>query len=224
MTTPSIRPYDPARDFEGGLDVYFKTVNSALNYEPTCTIGSYLWYMPYVALSPSTCLVLSTDSPTSRVVGYIIGTSSTSSFVTRWRSEFVPTIDSAIVPPPNTPCSDPAMQTDDVKNFRAAVYNADCSMLLPYPEVLAKYPAHVHIDILPEFQGKGYGRKLVEAWCEKVREEGATGVHLDMVKDNVGGRKFYEKVGFGVCEQVLDGGESGETGVNGIVLTMVKKL
>lgn len=116
------------------------------------------------------------------------------------------------------------MQTGDVQIFRAAVHNADCSMLLPWPGMLQKYPAHLHIDILPEFQGQGWGRKLIEAWCEKINGEGAKGVHLDMVKDNVGARRFYEKLGFGVCEQVLDGGASGETGVNGIVLTMVKKL
>lgn len=116
------------------------------------------------------------------------------------------------------------MQTGAVQIFRAAVHNADCSMLLPWPEMLQKYPAHLHIDILPEFQGQGWGRKLIEAWCEKIKGEGAGGVHLDMVKDNVGAKRFYEKLGFGVCEQVLDGGASGETGVNGIVLTMVKEL
>lgn len=99
-------------------------------------------------------------------------------------------------------------------------------MLLPFPSLLASYPAHLHIDILPEYQGQGWGRKLVEAWCEIVKGEGAVGAHLDMVKDNVGARKFYERLGFEVCGEVLDGGESGEVGVSGdgVVLTMVKKI
>jgi ribosomal protein S18 acetylase RimI-like enzyme len=122
--------------------------------------------------------------------------------------------------------TDRAMQTDENKHFREAVHNGNCSMLLSHPETLEKYPAHLHIDILPEFQGQGWGRKLVEAWCQIVKREGAVGVHLDMVKDNVGARKFYEKLGFEVCGEILDGGESGESGVSGdgVVLTMVKKL
>jgi GNAT superfamily N-acetyltransferase len=116
------------------------------------------------------------------------------------------------------------MEKDDVKGFRHAVYHGECSMLQEWPEVLGKYPAHMHIDILPEWQKKGYGRRLIEAFFEEVKKDGAEGVHLDMVRHNVNARTFYERIGFEVCPQVLDGGASGETGVNGIVATLVKSL
>jgi hypothetical protein len=35
---------------------------------------------------------------------------------------------------------------------------------------------------------------------------------------------FYERLGFKVCPVVMDGGESGEEGVNGVVLHLVKEL
>lgn len=82
----------------------------------------------------------------------------------------------------------------------------------------------MHIDILPEWQKKGWGRKLIEAFFEEVKRDGAGGVHLDMVRHNVNARAFYERIGFEVCPQVLDGGASGEIGVNGIVATLVKRL
>ena len=97
-------------------------------------------------------------------------------------------------------------------------------MLQPFPAVLDRFPAHLHVDVLPEFQRKGYGRSLVRRFLEEVKKEGAVGVHLDMVRANEGARLFYEKEGFGRCEEVLDGGESGEKGVCGIVATLVKTL
>lgn len=107
------------------------------------------------------------------------------------------------------------MQTDDVKHFRAAVHAAQCSMLLQAkPELLRKYPAHLHIDVLPEFQRKGYGAQLIEAFFEAVRREGARGVHLDMVRWNEVGRAFYARMGFEVCEEVADE----------VVVTLVKEL
>ena len=47
---------------------------------------------------------------------------------------------------------------------------------------------------------------------------------MGMARSNTGGRSFYEKIGFQPCSLVLDGGESGETGVEDGVLTMVKAL
>jgi GNAT superfamily N-acetyltransferase len=117
--------------------------------------------------------------------------------------------------------------------FRNAVLEGQCSMLLSWKDVLATYPAHLHIDILPEFQGKGYGKELIGALLEKVKAEGAQGVHLDMVKSNVGARRFYGRLGFEACPVVMDGGKSGEMGVQevggeggdaGVVLTLAKEL
>ena len=82
----------------------------------------------------------------------------------------------------------------------------------------------MHIDIIPEYQRRGWGTVLINRFFEAVKNLGASGVHLDMVQSNVSGRAFYEKIGFQVCPQVLDGGASGNTGVNGIVITLVKDL
>lgn len=158
------------------------------------------------------------------MVGYCIGTPDTTSFAQRWRDTFTSVVDPVLVPRPEIQSDDPLMEKDEIKGFRHAVYNADCSMLQPWPEMLQRYPAHMHIDILPEYQRKGHGTKLMDAYFASVRSRGAKGVHLDMVQHNVTGRAFYDKIGFQVCPQVLDDGASGQTGVNGIVVTLVKAL
>ncbi|KAH9864701.1 hypothetical protein J1614_010637 [Plenodomus biglobosus] len=221
MASPIVRAYNPS-DFEHGLQVYFVTIDPGLDFEPARTIGSYLWYRPYVILNPETCYVL--DDGSGRVVGYCIGTADTLSFAQRWRELFVHDINPEHVPKPEIHTDDPLMEGDMVKGFRASAYNAHCSMLQSWPETLQQFPAHMHIDILPEYQRKGYGRQLITAFFEAVKSQGAKGVHLDMVKTNVNGLAFYERLGFQRCQQVLDEGASGESAVDGIVLTLVKEL
>jgi ribosomal protein S18 acetylase RimI-like enzyme len=175
-----------------------------------------------VHLCPGTSFVL--DDGHGRVVGYCIGTADTTSFAQRWVDEFVPTVDSALVPRPDVTTGDAAMDEEGMRGFRKGVYEADCSMLVAWPHVLAEYPAHMHIDIVPEFQRQGWGTVLLDAFLQAAKKEGTKGLHLGMLRSNESAKLFYEKVGFEVCPVVMDGGESGEKGVNGVVLHLVKYL
>lgn len=62
--------------------------------------------------------------------------------------------------------------------------------------VTKKYPAHLHIDILPEGQRKGYGTKLLEALEGHLRAKGVKGVRLGVGGDNKGAHSFYEANGY----------------------------
>ena len=64
--------------------------------------------------------------------------------------------------------------------------------------VSKEYPAHLHIDLLPECQGQGFGRKMIELLISHLREQSTPGVMLDVGIDNVGAQVFYEKCGFEV--------------------------
>ncbi len=59
-----------------------------------------------------------------------------------------------------------------------------------------EYPAHMHIDILPEYQRMGLGHKLVDALCEHLKSKGVKGVCLTMWSGNKKGGNFYKKYGF----------------------------
>lgn len=58
------------------------------------------------------------------------------------------------------------------------------------------HPAHLHIDLLPEARGMGAGRRLVEAWFDRLREAGVAGCHLDTFAENTSAIAFFESVGF----------------------------
>jgi len=59
-----------------------------------------------------------------------------------------------------------------------------------------KYPAHLHIDILPDYQRMGLGGKLIDALIEKLKEEKIIGVKLFCSANNKKGLSFYRKYGF----------------------------
>jgi ribosomal protein S18 acetylase RimI-like enzyme len=63
-------------------------------------------------------------------------------------------------------------------------------------EIVADYPAHLHIDLLPHVQGKGVGRTLMDRLFEELRAKGVPGVHLGADPRNKRAIGFYEHLGF----------------------------
>lgn len=63
------------------------------------------------------------------------------------------------------------------------------------------FPAHAHrgslaMGLIPEFRGRGLGRRLIEAALEQARERDFLRVELSVHADNVAAIALYEKVGF----------------------------
>lgn len=50
--------------------------------------------------------------------------------------------------------------------------------------------------VLPEWQSKGYGKKLLMHALRTMRQSGYISAVLETAEDNAGARKFYEKFGF----------------------------
>ena len=59
-----------------------------------------------------------------------------------------------------------------------------------------KYPAHLHIDILPEYQGNGYGAQMMNTMLNNLKQKKVKGIMLMVNKDNHGAIRFYERLGF----------------------------
>ena len=59
-----------------------------------------------------------------------------------------------------------------------------------------RWPAHLHIDLLPEARGVGAGRRLVQAWFALLQEVGIVGCHLQTLAENSRAVAFFEAVGF----------------------------
>ena len=67
-----------------------------------------------------------------------------------------------------------------------------------------EYPAHFHINILPEYQRFGAGGKLINALFDHYRAKGIKGVMLCCNSENEVGLNFYKKYGFTVLEETKD--------------------
>jgi ribosomal protein S18 acetylase RimI-like enzyme len=60
------------------------------------------------------------------------------------------------------------------------------------------YPAHLHINILPDCQRMGIGEKLTNMFMENMAFKGVEGVHLGTSNYNFKALPFYKKNGFNV--------------------------
>jgi GNAT superfamily N-acetyltransferase len=66
----------------------------------------------------------------------------------------------------------------------------------PPDTVVARYPAHLHIDLLPVLQGRGVGRQMMDRLLDELRARGVPGVHLGVDARNERAVGFYEHLGF----------------------------
>lgn len=90
------------------------------------------------------------------------------------------------------------------KSGPQAFFNGIACILgnMPYAK---NYPAHMHIDILPEYQAQGYGGKLLSVLVEHLKNNGISGLMLIVDSKNLNAIKFYKKHGFKAVK-ILAGG------------------
>lgn len=211
---PFIRPVDYATD-RPALDHIFRiTCGDNLKYEPAWTISSYLWCHPYPILCPKTCFLL--DDGTGQAVGYTLGTPDTIDFAARWPSQFLPPVLESL--------SQDQLQAKDATtaSLLPQIYHPDQAEAFSLPGMVEKWPAHLHIDILPSHQAKGWGARMIGTLLEALKGAGATGVHLGMDPQNAGALKFYLRLGFEKYWDAVDGDPSQQK--SGGALYLVKKL
>jgi len=71
-----------------------------------------------------------------------------------------------------------------------------------YPDVdLVRYPAHLHIGLLEEWQHQGIGTRLMARHAEYLRSRGVPGFHLYASDYNSKGVAFYKKLGLEILAQ-----------------------
>ncbi|KAK6362357.1 hypothetical protein TWF730_006051 [Orbilia blumenaviensis] len=221
---PFVRLTDPAKDAGPLFDVCKKTVGPALRAGIPNLIAPYIWNVPYLRLCPEYCF--SVDDGDGNAVGYVICAPNTAEFVTKWREEYLPVLES-LDPLLKQPEMDPPADwsLDITLGVLQLLYNPEDMLHAVCPRLLEEYPAHLHIDILPEYQRRGFGKMLMEALWGRLRVAGIGGLHLVMEGRNVDAERFYKAIGYSRFDEVVDEGKSGELGkdVNGN-LWMVKKL
>ena len=143
-----------------------------------------VYALPYVDHEPELALLVDAGAGP---IGYILGTADTVAF-DRW---FVERWWPTVVGKYETAASSGAASEQERGIVRSATERIGLA-----PELLAQYPAHLHIDLLPETQGMGLGRRLIDAFCGLLAERGVPGVHLGVGVSNTGAQRFYERTGF----------------------------
>jgi ribosomal protein S18 acetylase RimI-like enzyme len=140
---------------------------------------------PYLLFEPELAFVLDVaEAPEPRVGGYILGVADTARFVERYRAEWLPGLARKYVH------VDPPRTRDEL--IRHLGFYPE-RMLIPE---LERYPAHLHVDLLPQYQRQGFGRRLLERLIAALRQRGVPGLHLSMDARNGAARAFYDRMGF----------------------------
>jgi len=64
------------------------------------------------------------------------------------------------------------------------------------PALDPRWPAHLHIDLLPAARGAGMGTELMRTWLTRLRARGVPGCHLGTMAENRTAIAFFEHLGF----------------------------
>jgi len=146
-----------------------------------------IWVGPYLHLSPAHCFVVDDNS---EVLGYCIATLDSTSFDTVAAALWWPA-KQAIYSKPDIAQKDSWSRDERLAHL---IHNP----LTSPAEFLEEFPSHAHINLVAEMQGKGWGKKLMEAMENSLRESGSPGVHLILSSKNLNALAFYQAVGYHV--------------------------
>lgn len=181
---PRIRPFRGG-DEAAVADICVKTADAgadATGIFDDDAIWAEVFVLPYVHRHADLAYVVEADD--GRVAGYIVCAPDTTQFEQWFHDEWWP-MRGARWPMPE---SEQSRQDGTLIYAYSRRGGAE-----PYAD---RYPAHLHVDLLPELQGQGWGRRLVETLVAALSVRGVTGLHLAASTDNAAAIAFYPRVGF----------------------------
>lgn len=183
MSAPRIRGYRP-EDREDVFDVCVRTADSGSDATGLVADESLLpdvFAAPYLDLQPDLAFVVDTGE---RVVGYVLAAADTASWVQRYRAEYLP----------GFAARHPLTEPPTTREERIVWVGHHPELMIVHD--LVRFPAHLHIDLLPEAQGRGLGRALIRVLLGELRARGVPGVQLRYGETNHGAGAFYRRLGF----------------------------
>jgi ribosomal protein S18 acetylase RimI-like enzyme len=187
---PFIRPYRPT-DRDDVFEICLRTAaggGDATGVYSDDSLMPEVFALPYVEYAPDLAFVVD-DGRGDRVLGYVIGVADTRAFVEWWKREWTPGFRER-----HPALGPPTGRNPEYTEEQLLGAGTDPERML-IAEVDA-YPAHLHIDLLPELQGQGFGRRLIDTLRTALAERGVAAVHLGVDAANTGALAFYERLGF----------------------------
>lgn len=167
----TVRPYDK-KDFRFVQDVCVatsQTVDKDTPLDRALVCAMYCDY--YLDNQSEFCFVAEDDG---KVIGYILCGADVDDYDSKMQNLYYPLIH---------------------KLNGNAYFDFVASRKIEQRYIRNGYTAHLHIDVLPEYQRQGIGTKLFETLCQKLKEVCVEGLYLICAKKNQPARNFYEKCG-----------------------------
>lgn len=179
------------RSFHPGDEPYLTNIcvktadagNDATGILPDDELWAHIFALPYAERHPDLAFVVASDA--DKPIGYILGTDDTDAFEDWFASDYWPRLADRFPKPSD---GDDTREASLLKYAYGRRAGAE-----PYA---AAHPAHLHIDLLPEAQGAGWGRQLIERLADALRARGIRSLHLGVDANNTNAIAFYERLGF----------------------------
>lgn len=137
----------------------------------------------YLALEPELAFVVT--APDDAPLGYVVGASDTVAFEDELEKNWWPAL----------------REQYPLGTFPEGSRDERLVQMMHSPsrmdrELITGFPAHLHVDLLPDGQGGGNGRHLMETLFDALRARGVEGVHLGVSRENERAIGFYRHLGF----------------------------
>ena len=188
---PSIRPYRDD-DHDALRAVCLRTGLSGMDatgHWSTDDLLPDLYLSPYTSYAPDRVLVVADDA--DRPIGYLLVVPDTLAFVEWWRTEVTPFFANTYAR-----MAEPTPDGRDEQWFHDLGYEPERMIPADVGLDLERFPAHLHIDLLPEAQGHGLGRALMRDAAARLVADGVPGIHLSYDSANAGAAAFYDRLGW----------------------------
>lgn len=194
MAFPSIRGFE-ARDLDACYAISLATGLAGRDashlYRDPRMMG-HIYIAPYALLEPGLTLVVEDDGG---VAGFVAGTDDTGAWECRLEQDWWPSL---------------REQYADPSSISSDVWTADQrrAFMIHHPAptpaaVVARYPAHLHMNLLPRLQRRGIGSTLLQAWLDIARGRGARAFHIGVNRENRNAVQFWRAQAFELLR--LDG-------------------
>lgn len=172
----TIRGYQP-KDYENLREVCFVTATGAYKNNKDITAALFCEY--YCECEAEHCFVIADKD--DNAVGYILCATDNKEYLKKYYKFKMPKIKKL--------------------SYKEAImkYIEDF-----YMKGIAKnYPAHLHIDIIDDYQRMGLGHKLINALMLHLDSIGVKAIHLGCGAANTKGVSFYKKIGFVELKRIV---------------------
>lgn len=153
----------------------------------------HIYSAPYLKYEPELAFVVERDNA---VLGYCVGTLDTYKFEAQLETNWWPYLRRKYQKP------------DEKSRASWSADELSCQMI-HHPEstprhITDQFPAHLHMNLLPEAQGGGVGALLLNNWIQKAIQLGATAAHIGADAKNERAIQFWNKQGFELLEENTD--------------------